>query len=41
MNWRNLLLLLLFAFFALGGTFTCTTNDGDKVIHTTNTNDKK
>ena len=34
MKFRNVILLLLIAFFALGGTFTCTTNDGDNTIHT-------
>ena len=38
MKWRNLLLILIFVFFAFGGTFTCTTHDGDSTVHTSNNN---
>jgi hypothetical protein len=44
MKFRDVILLLLVAFFAFGGTFTCTTNDGDNTIHTkppNNTNPDK
>jgi len=40
MRIRNLILLVLFAFFAFGGTFTCTAHNGDDTFHTTNTNNK-
>jgi len=38
---RQLILLLIMAYFAFGGTFTCTAHSGDDTIHTTNNNNNK
>ena len=38
---RNLILIVLVAFFAFGGTFTCTAHNGDDTIHTTNNSTSK